>query len=77
MCLATIDQVLASCSSHRLQQRSNIKMAHHLTVGFIFIWFFHGIPYCIYFDLVPVSLSSQPICAITNGIFQQYHITMS
>ncbi len=73
MCLATIDQFLATCPSPRWQQWSNIKMAHHLTATFILIWLVHGIPYGIYYNVVISPTTNQWTCIITNGIFNQYH----
>jgi hypothetical protein len=73
MCLATIDQYLATCSNPRWQQWSNIKMAHRLTGGIIFIWLFHGIPYWIYFDLAISPVTYQLKCGITNSNFNLYN----
>lgn len=74
MCLATIDQFLATCSNRRWQQWSNIKVAHRLTVGFIFIWILHGIPYALYYDLTLSPLTGQLTCTLTNGIMSQYNL---
>ena len=73
MCLATIDQFLATCSNPRWQQWVNIKVAHRLTTGFFILWLLHGIPYWIYFNVIISSTTHQPTCVITNGIFSLYH----
>ena len=73
MCLATIDQFLVTCSNVRWQQWSNIKVAHRVTVVFIFIWILHGIPYAIYGDLAIYPVTRQLACTLTNGIMSQYH----
>ena len=74
MCLATIDQFLATCSTHRWQQWSHIKVAHRLTIGFIIIWLLHGIPHCIYYNQIPSTSAGQYTCVITNDIFPVYYI---
>ena len=74
MCLATIDQFLVTCSNVRWQQWSNIKVAHRVTVVFIFIWILHAIPYTMYYDLTISTLTGQLACTLTNGIMSQYHI---
>ena len=74
MCLATIDQFLATCSRRRWQQMCNIKIAYVLTVIFIFIWILHEIPALVFNDLVSTSNSSKITCANTSFIYQQYVI---
>ena len=73
MCLAAIDQFLVTCSNVRWQQWSNIKVAHRLTVAFIFIWILHGISYAIYTNLAMNSVTGQLVCIFTNGIMSQYN----
>ncbi|CAF0990115.1 unnamed protein product [Adineta ricciae] len=70
MCLATIDQFLATCYSRQWQQWSNIQVAHRLTFLSVIIWLVHGIPYWFYYSQV------QSICMITNRIFQIYAIAI-
>jgi hypothetical protein len=41
MCLATIDQFLATSSRRRWQQFSNIKIAYSLSLILVLIWIFH------------------------------------
>ena len=72
MCLATIDQFLATCSQPRWRHWSNIKIAHRLIVGFIILWLLHGIPHTIFFNDIQVSSSKK--CTSTNDIFQIYLI---
>jgi hypothetical protein len=70
MCLATIDQFLATCSQPRWQQWSHIKTARRLVIIFTFIWLLHGIPYIIYYD--HVTTANGIGCITTNNIFQLY-----
>jgi hypothetical protein len=74
ICLATIDQCMATCAHVRWRQWSNIKIAHRLTTLFIIIWLLHGILYIIYFDLIRSSITGKISCTSGNIIFLQYHI---
>jgi len=76
MCLATIDQFLATCSQPRWQQWSNIKVAHRLTISFIIIWLLHGIPYIIYYNYMNTTSTDKPQCVTTNAIFQIYILSI-
>ena len=73
MCLATIDQFLATCSHPRWQKFSNIKLAHWLVAIFSFIWILHGIPVIYFYDHVIPITANQTVCKITNIIFQEYY----
>jgi hypothetical protein len=75
LCLATIDQFLATCSSTRWQQLCNIKLARRLCLIFSFLWFIYGIAFFISYDLVPNPSTGYLGCTIINGIFQQYYKT--
>ena len=74
ICLATIDQYMATCAHVQWRQLSNIKTAYRLTALFIIIWLLHGILYIIYFDLIRSSLTGKISCTSGNIIFLQYHI---
>jgi hypothetical protein len=73
MCLATIDQYLATSLRPQWQQFFNIKRAYLFSVSFfIIIGLCHGIPTLIWYDLIPSFTTGQMTCMITNSIFQKY-----
>jgi hypothetical protein len=74
MCVATIDQFLATCSNPRWQQWSNMKVAHRILVVCIFVWAVHGIPYWVYFNPIHSNTTGTITCMSSNDIFQQYHV---
>ncbi|CAF0834799.1 unnamed protein product [Adineta steineri] len=74
VCLAIIDQYLATSSRVQWRQWCNIKIARRLVLLFVFIWIIQGIPYIIYYDQVISKTTGQVTCIITNNIFQQYAI---
>ena len=74
MCLATIDQYLATSSDRRWQQWSNIKTAHRLSAAMIIFWILHAIPCMLYFNLIEQPISHKIICASTSPSFFLYHI---
>ncbi|CAF1588538.1 unnamed protein product [Adineta ricciae] len=71
LCLAIADQYFATCSRHRLQQWSNIKIAYRVTGTIAIVWILHAIPYCIYFN--QLSMSNNAVCITKNPIFLKYH----
>jgi hypothetical protein len=72
MCLATIDQFLATSLRPRWQQFFNIKKAHFLCILFFIIWLLHGIP-CLIWYTPTISLSTGSVsCIITDEIYQKY-----
>ena len=73
MCLAVIDQFLATCSNPRWHQWNNIKIARYMIIGAAIIIVLHGIPSLIYYNHILSSLTGQISCAITNTIFQKYY----
>ena len=73
ICLATIDQYLATCSNVRWQQWSSLKVAHRLTIIFTIFWILNGIPYLIYFTQVYSSTTNKTSCTITNDLFSEYY----
>jgi hypothetical protein len=73
MCLATIDQFLATCFHHRWQQYFNIKKARILSAIAVIIWLLHSIPSLIWFNLTLSTRTGIIGCAITNPRFQQYY----
>jgi len=73
MCLAIIDQFLATCSHPRWNRWNNLKLAHYVVIGAVIIWILHGIPFLMYYNLVISSITNKSSCAITNAIFQNYN----
>lgn len=72
LCLATIDQFLATSSSVRLQQWCNIKLARRLCLLFTIVWFLYGIAFFTSHDLVYFPSVAEWDCTVINIIFQQY-----
>lgn len=72
MCLATIDQFLATSLHVRWQQLFTIKKAHFMCVVFCIFWFLHGIPSLVWYDLAPTSSSGTLTCSITNYNYSLY-----
>ena len=77
LCLATIDQYLATCSRPRWQQWCNMKVARRLMLGWSSLWMLHAIPYAIFFDHVPSADGRGVTCAVQNIIFLQYRAYFS
>jgi hypothetical protein len=73
MCLATIDQFLATSSKIQWQRFCNIKTAYRLFIIAVFIWIVHGIPTLIYQDFVVSPVTGNYSCAISNSGFQNYY----
>ncbi|CAF1535732.1 unnamed protein product [Adineta ricciae] len=73
ICLAMIDQFLSTSSNPLLNRCCNIKLARNVIIGSIIVWFFHGIPFALYMDIIPLSFNSNLfICVNTNTIFSIY-----
>jgi hypothetical protein len=77
LCLATIDQFLATCVHVYWQQWSNIKLARYLCATLIPFWIIYGIPYIIFYDQVTSSTTGKLTCSNTNTIFKSYHTYMN
>jgi hypothetical protein len=75
LCLATIDQFLATCSSPRCQLLCNIKLARRLCLTFILLWFLYGIAFFTSYRLMTIPSSDLRDCIVINNIFQQYFQT--
>ncbi len=73
LCLATIDQFLATSSNPRWRQWNNIKFAHYMVTGVVIFWLLHGIPFVMYYNRTFSSTTGQSTCLITNPIFQNYY----
>ncbi|UJR38062.1 hypothetical protein I4U23_030743 [Adineta vaga] len=72
MCLATIDQFLATSLRPRWQQYLTIRKAYLLCILFFVIWLLHGIPTLIYYNLDKSPVSGRMICVITNSVYDLY-----
>jgi hypothetical protein len=73
ICLATIDQYLATCSHPRWQQWSHFKVAQYLVITFIFIWISHGSLYLIFCNIINSPRAGQVLCSTLNQMFLKYH----
>ena len=67
-CLVTIDQYLFSSRNPRIRRFSNIKWAHRMAFIFIMIWFLHGIPVLVYYEISSITNT----CTYNNPIHYQY-----
>ncbi|CAF0746132.1 unnamed protein product [Adineta steineri] len=74
LCLAIIDQYLATSSHPRWQQWSNIKIAHRLITLFIIIWVLCDIPFLVFYNQIYSTTTNKTSCVSTNTIFTQYRI---
>ncbi|CAF1050135.1 unnamed protein product [Adineta steineri] len=74
ICLAIIDQYLATSSRAQWRQWCNMKIARRLVFLFVLIWIIHNIPYLIYYDQVISTTTGKVTCINTNTIFVQYNI---
>lgn len=72
LCFATIDQYLATSPRYRLNQWVNIKAAYCLCSVALLFSVVHGIPSIVYFNHVYSNPEMQPLCLVTNSIYQQY-----
>jgi len=67
-CLATIDQYFVTSQSANLRRFSNIKWSHRIVIIVMIIWFLHGIPYLLFYNISPITAT----CVNTNTIFAVY-----
>ncbi len=67
-CLATIDQYLATSRNASLRRYSNIQFGHRIIFIVMIIWCLHGIPVCIFYDILPITET----CASTNATYAIY-----
>ena len=72
ICLATIDQFLATSSNIQWQRLSNIKSSRCLCFGFILFWILFYIPILIYYRHVISPTTGQVSCTLTNSGYQQF-----
>ncbi|CAF2745258.1 unnamed protein product [Rotaria sp. Silwood2] len=76
LCLATIDQFLATTTTRpQWQQWCTVKLARRLCLACGLLWAIVGIPFIIYYDLIKSSLTGKLTCVITSNNFLQYYNT--
>ena len=76
MCLAVIDQFLATCSNPRWHQWNNIKVARYISITVLFISAAHSIPYLIYSNHTMSAVTGRTSCSITNAAFSKYYTSV-
>ena len=72
MCMAIIDQFLATCAHPRWHRWNSIKLARYILIGSVFLWILHGIPFLMYYNITLSPITGNPSCGITNAIFMKY-----
>ena len=75
LCLATIDQFLATCSSVYWQQWVNIRVAHRSCAASVLFWFLYGIAFFASYDLIVVPSTGKADCVMVNETFHKYFDT--
>ncbi|UJR08215.1 hypothetical protein I4U23_012488 [Adineta vaga] len=73
LCLATIDQCLATSFRVRCQQFFNVRKSIMICTIFFIIWLLHGIPSVISFNISYSSRTKALMCTITNPDYQTYY----
>lgn len=68
VCFAAFDQFLFTNPHYSMRQISSIQLARCLTLTAICIWIIHGIPYAIFYQIIPSSG-----CIITNISLIHYY----
>jgi hypothetical protein len=67
-CFAAIDQYFATSQNANLRRFNNIKWAHRIVFIVSIIWFLHGIPYLLFYNISPITTT----CVNINIIFVIY-----
>lgn len=73
MCLAIIDQFLATCINPRWHRFNNIKLARCIIIGLVILYSFWDIPFLLYYNHATSSTAIGPVCTITNPTFRYYN----
>jgi hypothetical protein len=73
MCLATVDQYLATCSRPRWQQWCNIKLAYHILILITFILIIEQVPCVIYSNQIQSSITGNIICTYSSVLFSEFN----
>ena len=71
VCLQSMDIFFATSRSVSMRQRSNIKRARYLSIGFPLVWIAVEIPSFIFLNLIYTN--GVPSCVTTNPIYVLYH----
>ncbi|CAF1370331.1 unnamed protein product [Adineta ricciae] len=72
ICLAAIDQFLATSTRLRWQRWCNTKVAHRLVLFFSCLWMLHGISIFPFYNHVLSAATNQTVCIVTNSILTDY-----
>ena len=72
MCLATLDQFLATSLRPRWQSWFTLKRAYLWSATFILLWMLHGVPSLILYNAVVSPRTGKAICTTSNALFQRY-----
>ena len=67
-CLSTIDQFFVTSQNANLRRLSNIKLTHRISIIVMIIWFLHGIPFLLFYNISPITAG----CVNTNTIYAVY-----
>lgn len=71
VCLQSMDVYFITSRSAVMRQRSNIKTARYLLIGFVLFWIAHEIPSFVFQNLI--FTNGSPSCTNTNAIYTSYH----
>jgi hypothetical protein len=71
-CLATIDQFLTTSQNAYIRSFSSIKWSHRIVIIVILVWFLHGIPFLMFYEIS----STTHLCVNTNTAFAIYFPTI-
>ncbi|CAF0910275.1 unnamed protein product [Adineta ricciae] len=74
ICLATIDQYIATCTRPRWRQWSNIRLARRLLIGVIVAIIIEQISFLVFYDQKISYPSNQTVCITTSTGFDQFTI---
>lgn len=72
LCLATMDQYLATSAHTTLRRLNTVRFAHLFVTISCVVWFLHGIPSLIYYNQSTSTITGDTTCIITNKAFQTY-----
>jgi hypothetical protein len=73
LCLATIDQYLATSDRPQWQRWNSIKAASCLSACTIVFWLIYGISYIMNYRLIVSTTTGQTSCVIIDPIFNTYY----
>ena len=72
MCMAVIDQFLATCADPRWHRWNNIKLARYILIGSTIVCILHSIPCLLYYNITVSSITGRITCDLTNPILLRY-----